>query len=152
MRLAFPNKCLAFHTAQLSDQSGDYVGQGLSWPNSSPISRCHLAPKFLWYCPSQRQQSLPGNTVCCAPLSPQRLQASRSLLAWDWLTCSKRGGSCKVTITDLTPPLLRCSYSSYFGLWCRAWGPQPLWSPAQGPGTFLLAYEISLLSVFKCLL
>ena len=32
---ATPNKLLASHTAQLSNQTGEYPHQGLSWTNSS---------------------------------------------------------------------------------------------------------------------
>ena len=45
---AAPSKHPASHTAQLSNQTGYYLGQGLSRPNSSPFSRCHPAPQFLW--------------------------------------------------------------------------------------------------------
>ena len=48
-----PNKCPAFHTVQLSDQSRVYLGYGQSRSISSPSSSYHLAPQFLWYCPSQ---------------------------------------------------------------------------------------------------
>ena len=52
LQAAVPNKSSAFHTSQLSDQTRDHLGQGPSWPKSSPFSRCHLAPQFLCCCPS----------------------------------------------------------------------------------------------------
>ena len=42
------NKCMAFHTAQLSNQSVEYLGQNPTGLNSFPFSRCHPAPPFLW--------------------------------------------------------------------------------------------------------
>ena len=42
------NKLQAFHTGQLSNQTGDYPGQGPTRPNFSPFSRCRPTPKFLW--------------------------------------------------------------------------------------------------------
>ena len=42
------NKCPAFHTAQLSNQTGDYLGKGMKRSNSSPFSRYHQAPQFFW--------------------------------------------------------------------------------------------------------
>ena len=61
------NSCypgLAFHTAQLSTQTGDYLGQGSSQPNSSqPVTI--VSGRLLFDTSS---------------LFPQRLQASRSIL------------------------------------------------------------------------
>ena len=45
---AAPSKHPASHTAQLSNQTVDYPGQGPSQPNSSPFFRRHPTLQFLW--------------------------------------------------------------------------------------------------------
>ena len=79
-----PNKCLASHTAQLSNQTEDYLGQDPSRPKSSSFFRCYLAPQFLWLWPRQWPQSHWMNTTPVhLPLhlySLQQLQESRSIL------------------------------------------------------------------------
>ena len=62
---AIPNKHLAFHLDQLSDQFRDHLDHSQSQPISSPISRCYPVPQFLWYCPSWRPQSQPGYGASC---------------------------------------------------------------------------------------
>ena len=107
--MAILNKHLAFHTVQLSDQSRDYPSQGSSRPSSSPISRCHLDPQFLWYCPSGNHSSR-GETLSlcishCVFMAPATSSiqvspgAGPASLFWS-------GGSCKVIVTD-PPKLLR---------------------------------------------
>ena len=88
-------------------------------------------PNFSGIVPASDQSPSQGTlpAVCLPPhlYTPSGFQESRSLLAQDWLPCSRRGGSCEVTITD--PALLQ--------------------SPAATiPGT-LLAHTISLPFIFK---
>ena len=58
----------AFHTAQLTDQAQDYLGQGPLWPNSSPISRCHLAPNFSGTAPLVTTVPVGEHHLCAPPL------------------------------------------------------------------------------------
>ena len=79
---AAPKKCPAFHTAQLPNQTRDYPGQG---PTLLPSPGVTQLPNF-------------SGTVLASdhsPIySPQRLEASRSLLVWGCFPCQGRGGSC----------------------------------------------------------
>ena len=98
-------------TQPSSDQSWDYLGQGPSWLNSSHLQASLGSPISLVL--SQLASTVPAAEHCLSvsptvSLSPQRLQASRSPLVWDWHPCCERGGSCKVTIGDLALLQISC--------------------------------------------
>ena len=87
------NKCTAFHTAQLSNQSGDYPSQGLTRPNSS----------FLQMLPCTPISLVPVSTVpadvyclCVSPTSslfPPATSGVQDLPGARCPPCSGRGGS-----------------------------------------------------------
>ena len=85
LKPAAPNKHRASHTAQLSNQTGDYLGQGPSWPNYSqlastvslgahrPLCACH----FILISPSDFKHPCPS--WCCSILP---VWQERELLIW----------------------------------------------------------------------
>ena len=108
---ASPNKHLDSHIAQLSHQTRDYLGKGLSWPNSSQlgstVSAVHAAPVCLLLCPS----------------SPMQLQASKSILMLLKPSCLAGEGAIDLALLQES-----CSRPSGH----RAWG---CICPGAGPGS-----------------
>ena len=73
-KYAIFNKPPGFHIAQLSNQTGDYLGQGTQ-PNSSPFSGCHLAPQISLVMTSEGPESQRVyTTFVCLPLHLYSLQ------------------------------------------------------------------------------
>ena len=129
---AAPNECLASHTAQLSNQTGDYLGQGVSRPHSSqPAWRLqsqwvHTAPVYL-------------------PLrlySPQRLQTSMSILVL------------------LEPPFLAGEAAIDLALSQESWGRpggHRAWGcscpgPCTGPRNLIVQKQSPYRLIFQCCL
>ena len=90
---AILNKCMAFHTAQLSTSPETVQVRVQHGPNP-PFFRCHPAPQFLWcWCPQSQWMC---TASVCLPLHLyflQQLPASKSLLMLGSPPCSGRGGN-----------------------------------------------------------
>ena len=79
------NKCLASHTAQLSNQTRDHPGQGLSWPNSSqPVFTVSAGAQCPCMFASTSLSPLPHTVTSSIQVHPGTAQTS----------LFGRGGSC----------------------------------------------------------
>ena len=134
---AAPNKHLASHTAQLSNQTRDYQCQGPSRPNSSPFSRVTWLPDFSGKDPVG-VHSLGG---CTPPLcfchfvfiSPQRLQASMLILKLLKPTCLAEEGAIDLAVFQES-----CQWPGRHRAWSCSHpgpctGPRDLMVPKQSP-------------------
>ena len=84
LKPATPYKCLISHTAPFSNQTGDYPGQGPSWPNSQ------LSPASVH---SLRGCSQPL-CVCHFVVTPLPVTSSNQVSPGSSQTLFGRGGSC----------------------------------------------------------
>ena len=139
MLTAPSHKCLAFHAVQLSDQLRVYLGHSQSLPISSPSFRL---PNFSVIVPTRDHCASRGMLLAVCHLLPlYPLPPPKATLHMQVppgmglrLPCSGRGGNCS-KLESLT----QLSSSA---------PPQPR-SLVRIPGTFPLAYKISLPPVFK---